>query len=749
LLDQLIEQLCTDSNVSALVGIPGVGKTTLVTALAQDARIRQHFCDGILWASLGRQPQVQEILSRWSQVLNCSVTELGTDSTREAWMHILRQQLGQRYVLLIIDDAWDLADAVRFQLGGHHCSHLLTTRFPNIAFSFARDDTIQLKELSQDESLHLLEKLAPHVSTRYPEEMQTLVHAVGGLPLALNLLGRHLYVQEKSQQPRRIRAALQKLQHNVQERLSLQEPRSQWKQNSSWSHDTPISLQTSIALSEKQLPTLARNAFHALSLFPCKPESFSDEAALAICDGAPEETIDLLVDYGLIESYQSGRYCLHQTIADYARLHPPLRITVERFVTFFVQFVQQCAHNEHLLEREFHAIATALNLASQHHLHRQLIQGVLGFVPFLALRRLDTLALHHLTQAQEAATALADQENLARLLLQEGKIAEYSGAFNRAKECYAAGLATVQPIHHQELTGQLQVLIGRIVLMQGDHLRAEAYLQEALAHITPQQHQVLALTLRSLGEIADWKGETRLADELYQQALIDAERGQQPELIATVLQNLGVKAARRGNYQVAEQYYQQGIAILETYPNPQRYSAFLMNLGMLAYHQQQYDQAVAYSLDCLQIARKIKDPMRLSSVLQNLGIFETKRAQYELAESYIRESLEIAQTMGHRWLINETRGVMGNLLLQQQHIAQAERLFQLMLKETREMNSPLLEAQALFGLAQTTAYHTHIEQARAFAQQSLVLCEQVDEAQQKDEISQWLQTLALHAMDAE
>src|SRR5579863_7578399 len=64
LLRKLKERLLTGKRVaiSALNGLPGVGKTALATALAHDEEVRAHFSDGILWAGLGYEPDVLGLL---------------------------------------------------------------------------------------------------------------------------------------------------------------------------------------------------------------------------------------------------------------------------------------------------------------------------------------------------------------------------------------------------------------------------------------------------------------------------------------------------------------------------------------------------------------------------------------------------------------------------------------------------------------------------------------------------------------
>jgi len=51
--------------MSAVYGMGGIGKTTLAADLVRQADIRDHFEDGILWATLGQNPEARSLLSQW------------------------------------------------------------------------------------------------------------------------------------------------------------------------------------------------------------------------------------------------------------------------------------------------------------------------------------------------------------------------------------------------------------------------------------------------------------------------------------------------------------------------------------------------------------------------------------------------------------------------------------------------------------------------------------------------------------
>src|SRR5205085_5760943 len=107
---------------------------------------------------------------------------------------------------------------------------------------------------------------------------------------------------------------------DAQERLNISEPHSPAERHPSLPLDTPVSLQSVIAVTDSQLNEEQQTTLRALSVFPPKPDSFSETTAMAVTNCTPE-MLDLLVDVGLLEISESGHYTMHQTIADYARLH--------------------------------------------------------------------------------------------------------------------------------------------------------------------------------------------------------------------------------------------------------------------------------------------------------------------------------------------------------------------------------------------------------------------------------------------
>src|SRR5579859_1295 len=181
------QQLRGRGNIALTVlnGLPGVGKTALAVALVHDPEIRNYFSDGVLWAGLGPNPNILGLLSRWGSLLGISTAQMALLSGDEEWTRAIRAVIGIRKMLLVIDDAWQLEEALTFRVGGPNCAHLVTTRFPAIAAHMAVGGATMIQELNVEQSLQLLNSLAPEVVSREAQKAYDLVQAVGGLPLAL------------------------------------------------------------------------------------------------------------------------------------------------------------------------------------------------------------------------------------------------------------------------------------------------------------------------------------------------------------------------------------------------------------------------------------------------------------------------------------------------------------------------------------------------------------------------------------
>jgi transcriptional regulator with XRE-family HTH domain len=396
----------TDIPLLALIGLPGVGKTTVAVALAHDAEVRRSFADGVLWAGLGPRANVQGHLARWGSMLGISAAEWALLQSLEARARALQSAIGQRHFLILIDDVWQVEDALALRIGGAHTAYIVTTRKPPVASALTSDGVTTVEPLANDDACLLLMRLASEVLAKEPELTRDLVGLAGGLPLTLTLMGHYLRATGVSGQPRRIHAALAQL-HERAARMRLIEPQALLGSHPGLPRGSQLSLESVISISELALEAEARATLRALTLFPAKPYTFSEEAAcvVAACEA---QTLDALVDAGLLEVRGPERFTLHQAIADYARLSYIDTGAEARLVAYYADFVHRYARDYTMLEQESPNVLAALRIAHEHGWADALVRTMSGCFPLLDTQGFFDLAEVHVRQASHESVLLAD-----------------------------------------------------------------------------------------------------------------------------------------------------------------------------------------------------------------------------------------------------------------------------------------------------------------------------------------------------
>ncbi|HTK11173.1 MAG TPA: tetratricopeptide repeat protein [Ktedonobacteraceae bacterium] len=725
-------------SVIALNGLPGVGKTALSLALAHDAELRASFTDGILWAALGPEPNIPGIFSRWGKLLGISRHDMAQLNQSDTWARAIHDAIGNRRLLLVIDDAWTVEDALTMKVGGTQTAHLVTTRYPSIAAHIAVETATQLQELNAEDSMALLRLLAPQVVDVEARKVYDLVHAVGGLPLALTLVGNYLRLQAYSGQPRRIQAAMKRLS-DAEERLHISTPRGPAEQHPSLPSDVPLSLQSIIAVTDQQLSSQQRSALYALAVFPAKPHSFSDELAreVAACSG---EILDALSDTGLLESISSDRYTLHQTIADYARSHLQDEAPYTRLIAYITTYLENHQTDYEELERESSIILAALEAAYEKNRQAELIRAVNAFAPFLVMRGFYSLAERHVQRAHEAALAIQDSHGTLTTLLYLGQLAQKQGDFARAEAFFQEGLQHARQQQEDELTCALLAELGSVTWRRGEYSQAAAYSQEGLqiARALGNEKQ-MSFLLKTLGAISASWGDYQSSETYLREGLELARQSGDREQICSALLNLGVTVAERGNDAQAIVYLREGLELARQIGHREHICALLLNLAEMVGEQKAYDQAEAYLREGLEVAQQIAHQEWTSILLLNLAELKQKQGHDSEAEGYLQQSLLLAQPIGRPRIICYVYYEYGNIYLKQQQIERAEESFQRMLQLIPEGDQEMY-AQASFGLARVAASKGQIAEAQERAETSIQAFEKMGH-RRAQEIRQWVRTL--------
>ena len=733
----------TESSIvqAALNGLPGVGKTSLAITLVHDPAIRAYFSDGVLWASLGPIPNLAGLLSRWAGLFGISETqfaELGEDQKRQ----ILRTAIGTRSMLLVLDDVWKLEDALAMRVGGHNCAYLVTTRFPAIATHLTAGNAMMIEELNEEQSIHLLRMLAPEVVEREETKVRELVHAVGGLPLALTLLGNYLRKQAYHLSARRTAAALERLS-SVNERFNISEPHLQSGAHPSLSSSIAISLSSIIEVSDYLLTPMARETLYALSVFPPKPESFSEDAALSVAACTAHE-LDELVDAGLLEYRGADRYRLHRTIADYARLHlwaQTGEIITLRLIVYMQQYVKDHAKEYELLEQEITLILYALDKAvADEAFQSQVVPFICVAAPFLLMRGYYQETQQFLDRAYELATASNESVDIARVLLFLGGVSQKRGDFLRARDLYKQGKALAELIKDVALMGVLMHRVGRMNWRIGDYQEAEALLQEVLMFArATEQPEMIREMCTTLAALCVDRADHKQAEVYAREGLLIARQLGDREQIVALLINLGCSLQLSPEKPAS---FHEALLIAREIKSDEQCCNALINLGdwYMNSPERDYAQAEACTREALTIARRLGNMESTSIALLQLTLVHRLLGRLSEAEVCIQEAFSLVEEIESRRFMCIALDEKGNLALARGNVEQALEAFQEMSRRCPDGDSEV-QAMSMFGLACAYERLEQWDQALSLGQQALELLKQKELILRIEHVQTWYTNL--------
>jgi hypothetical protein len=300
-------------NITVVHGLPGVGKTSLVSAIGHDAEIARTFIDGVLWISLEQKPHVITEMARWGRALG-SEEILKAPTVRDATAQ-LATLLSERRMLLIVDDVWETGHAAPFtDAAGEQCSVMVTTRLPIVAEALTTDQnrTYNLPVLTEEFSLMLLRILVPEVVSQHEPECLQLVRDLQGLPLALHVAAGLL--RSEANLGWGVTDLIEKIREGT-ELINKQAPKDRIEKDGSIPSVRAL-LQRSTDVLDEQ----TRDCFICLGAFPPKPATFDLHALQAIWQvDDPKPIVRQLVGHGLLEPLGRGRFQMHRILVDHAR----------------------------------------------------------------------------------------------------------------------------------------------------------------------------------------------------------------------------------------------------------------------------------------------------------------------------------------------------------------------------------------------------------------------------------------------
>jgi DNA-binding SARP family transcriptional activator/tetratricopeptide (TPR) repeat protein len=291
--------------VVVVVGAAGLGKTTLAVHAAH--QVREFFPDGQLYARLSgssAHPAVPgEVMARFLRDLGIADDRIPVGDEERAALY--RTQLADRRMLLLLDDAKDVAQVRPLLPGSASCAVLVTARdrTPNLLST----GFVDLSTLPGPKALELFSRIVGDGRpAAEPEATSEILLACAGLPLAIRICAARLAkrpqwrIDTMAARVRDERRLLDELQAgDLEVRTSFQV-----------SYD-------SLSGSPQRIDPA--RVFRLLGLWP--GQRIGLPAAAALIGGLEEDVasaLEALVDASLVESPEADWYRLHDLLRLFA-----------------------------------------------------------------------------------------------------------------------------------------------------------------------------------------------------------------------------------------------------------------------------------------------------------------------------------------------------------------------------------------------------------------------------------------------
>ncbi|XP_047259241.1 putative late blight resistance protein homolog R1A-10, partial [Capsicum annuum] len=200
----------SEVDVISIIGMPGLGKTTLAYRVYNEKSVVGHF-DIRAWCTVDQERNEKKLLQKiFNEVIGLKERVSEDDIDDDVADKLRRQLFGKRY-LIVLDDLWDTATwdeltrplyaiPTEFQKGSRV---ILTSRKKEVALhGKCHSDPLDLRLLRPEESWELFEKRI-FGEERCPIELkdvgEKITQKCDGLPLVLDLTGGVISRMEKKE----------------------------------------------------------------------------------------------------------------------------------------------------------------------------------------------------------------------------------------------------------------------------------------------------------------------------------------------------------------------------------------------------------------------------------------------------------------------------------------------------------------------------------------------------------------------